>query len=170
MNGVEPDWTFALKNLGGPFVFRLDGLPEDWMVASVKLGEKDITDTPWDVPTGGKTFEPLTITITQRIGRLSGTVTNDEGKAVTDATVVLFPEDDNLWMVDSRFIRTARPDRNGRFSVAGLPAGNYLAIAREFVDDGQWFDRRFLESVRDAAARLSIAEGGSTHIVLRPTR
>ena len=40
-----------------------------------------------------------------------------------DATVVVFPDDENQWVYQSRFIRTARPDTSGRFEIAGLPAG-----------------------------------------------
>jgi hypothetical protein len=45
---VNPDWSFRLTSLGGPFRFRFSGLRDDWM-KNVLLNDKDITDTDFDV-------------------------------------------------------------------------------------------------------------------------
>jgi hypothetical protein len=164
---LEPDWSFKLANLGGPFLFRTIGLPEGWMLGAVKLNDKDITDVPWDVPTGGQQIAGLKIVVTQKVGRVSGSVLDDTGKPTSGATIVVFADEENLWMPSSRFVRTTRPDRDGRFSIAGLPAGTYRAMAREFVEDGQWDDRAFLEAARDAAAKFILGEGTSETITLR---
>ena len=43
---VDSDWTLRMNNVGGAFVFRMVGLPDTWMLDSVRIGERDITDTP----------------------------------------------------------------------------------------------------------------------------
>jgi hypothetical protein len=164
---VDTDWSFKLQSLGGPFLFRVIGIPEDWMLAAVRLGDKDLTDTPWNVPTGGKTFEGLQVVVTRKVGRVSGTVVDSTGKATSDATVVVFSDDSALWMPASRFVRVARPDTDGRFSIAGLPAGTYLAIAQAFIENGQWEDRTFLEASRGAAVRFVLEEGESATVALK---
>ena len=165
----EPDWSFKLQGLGGPFLFRAIGLPEGWAVGSVKIGDRDITDTPWDVPTGGKQIDGLKIALTQKSGRIAGSVVDASNKPTSGATVIVFADDEKLWLPDSRFISAQRPSRDGSFSIAGLPPGIYRAIARELVEDGQWFDRDFLESIRDAATRIVLAEGGKESITLKTT-
>lgn len=156
---VESDWSFALKSLGGPFLFRVVGLPDGWDLRAVRLGDKDITDTAWDVPTGGKTISGLTIVATQRIGRVTGTVLDSRGKPTAAATVVVFSEDAEQWIPFSRLVRMARPTSDGRFTISGLPAGIYRAAAIQTVEDGQWEDRAFLESLRDTSSRFVLADG-----------
>jgi hypothetical protein len=163
---VDSDWSFKLEGLGGPFVFRLTGLPDDWVLGSVRLGDKDITDKPWDVPTGGQRFQGLTLVVTQKVGVLSGSVM-DVDKPSADAVVVVFADDPELWMPGSRFIRTTRPGSDGRFSIKGLPAGSYLAIARAFIEDGQGEDPEFLEQSRVEAAAFTLSEGGSETVTLK---
>ena len=70
INPVDPDWSFKLSNLGGPFMFRVAGLPANWTLGAVRLNEKDITDAPWDVPTGAKELVGLKVVVTQKIGAL----------------------------------------------------------------------------------------------------
>ena len=67
----------------------------------------------------------------------------------------------------SRFIRMTRPDKDGRFSVSGLPAGTYRAAARDFIEDGQWYDREFLEAAREGAAKIVLGEGASAAVTLK---
>jgi hypothetical protein len=164
---ADRDWGVKFENLGGPFLFRATGLPDGWVLSSVRLDEREVTDTPWDVPTGGKHIEGLKFVLSQKTGRVSGTVADAQNAPTSGATVVLFAEDDKLWMPGSRFLRSTRPDRNGRFSFAGVPAGTYRVIVREFVEAGEWEDRAFLESARDQAQRLIVAEGGRETLTLK---
>jgi hypothetical protein len=166
-NAVNTDWSFKLSNLGGPFMFRITGIPQDWTLAAVRLDDKDITDVPWDVPTRGQELSGLQIVVTQKIGRVTGTVSDSRGAPTNAATVVVFSDEPELWRPGSRFIRTARPGADGTFSISGLPAGTYRAIARDFVEDGQWEDRKFLEDARADAVRLVLSEGGSETVALR---
>ena len=167
VNAVSSDWSFKLSNLGGPFMFRIRGIPEGWTLGAVRLNDKDITDVPWDVPKDGKELSGLQIVVTQKIGKVSGTVADSRGTATSAATVVIFSDEPEWWIPGSRFIRTARPGADGRFSIAGLPAGTYRAIARDFVEEGQWEDRKFLEEVRADAVRFTLTDGGTETLSLQ---
>ena len=167
VNAVNTDWSFKLSSLGGPFMFRIRGIPEDWTLGAVRLNDKDITDVPWDVPMRGETLGGLQIVVTQKIGRVSGTVADAKGVPTAAATVVIFSDEPELWIPGSRFIRTTRPGADGRFSIAGLPAGTYRAIARDFVEEGQWEDRKFLEEARADGVRFTLSEGGTESISLK---
>ena len=164
---LDADWSFKMTNLGGPFLFRPVGLPDGWMLAAVRLDDRDITDVPWDVPTGGRQIGGLKIVVTQKVGRVTGSVVDDSNAPTANAAVVVFPEDESLWIPGSRFLRSTRPDKDGRFSMTGLPAGSYRAIAREFVEDGQWEDRAFLDAARDSAVSFVLSEGGSRALTLK---
>ena len=87
---------------------------------------------------------------------------------MTDATIVIFPADDARWTYQSRFIRAARPDQDGRFQIRGLPpAADYLAIPVQGLENGQAGDPDFLATVRDAATPFSLDEGETRALDLR---
>jgi hypothetical protein len=167
---ADADWSFKLQSLGGPFLFRVMGIPDDWTLAAVRLENKDITDIEYDVPTGGKEIRGLEVVLTRKIGRVSGTVTDTSGKPAGDATVVVFSEDDDHWLPYSRYVQATRPSSDGRFSLKGLPPGTYRAIVRDFIEQGQWEDRQFLDSMRDEGVRFVLGEGATETLNLRLER
>jgi hypothetical protein len=60
---------------------------------------------------------------------------------VLDATVVIFPANKDLWTYSSRYIRTARPDTNGKYNVKSLPpTEDYMIIAVQNLEQGQGAD------------------------------
>ncbi|HJU42680.1 MAG TPA: carboxypeptidase regulatory-like domain-containing protein, partial [Vicinamibacterales bacterium] len=118
---INSDWTFTLNSLGGPFLFRLSGFPSDWMLDAVRLGDDEVTDVPFDVPTGGKQITGLRIVITKETGTIAGNVLTEKGTTSADALVVVFSEDARHWIYGSRFIRMARPTAAGAYSISGLP-------------------------------------------------
>ena len=36
------------------------------------------------------------------------------------------------------FVKSARPDQQGKYEIRGLPAGEYLAVAIDYVEEGMW--------------------------------
>jgi hypothetical protein len=53
----------------------------------------------------------------------------------------------------------ARPDQQGRYEIRGLPPGEYLAVALDYIQDGHWNDPEFLSELRTRAERFTIADG-----------
>ena len=168
--GVESNWSFKLTSLGGPFLFRLLGIPDDWMLGSVTLGDRDITDVAWDVPTGGRQIDGLTLMVTKKVGRVSGTVADPDGKATSDATIVVFADDPDLWVPGSRRVQAMRPGSDGKFSIKGLPGGTYCAVARALLEEGQFASPEFLEEARVGAVTFTIEEGASATVSLTVRR
>ena len=132
MTGPQPptnaDFTFAMHGLLAPVLVRASA-PPGWYLHSVVHNGEDVTDTP--VPVGpGVDVGGVRVRLTQTVSTLSGTVRDERGQLVLDATVIVFPADDTKWGFASRFTRTARPDTQGRFEVRTLPAyANYRIIA-----------------------------------------
>ena len=65
------------------------------------------------------------------------------------------------------FVRSARPDQQGKFQIKGLPAGDYLAVAIDYVEDGMWNDPEYLESVRRYGEKVRLGESGSQTVALK---
>jgi hypothetical protein len=161
---VAVDWTFKIVNVDGPYLFRAAGLPDDWMLRAVMFGGRDVTDTPLAVPRGGPDAEGLQIVVSRNGAQVTGDVVDQSGSPTGDVTVVLFAADSALWTTSSRFIKATRPDRAGRFSIGGMPAGTYLIVAKDFVIEGQWEDPAFLQTVSHAAARVELKEAAVENV------
>ena len=155
---VADDWSFSLGNLSDAVIIRTNA-PQGWTLKAVLLNGQDITDTPMEFPPA-QTIGGMQIVMSKKIASLSGLITDGKGNPVLDATVIVFPADERLWTYQSRFIKAARPDQDGRYRISALPgATSYLAVALQGLEDGQAGDPEFLATVKDVATRLDLGEG-----------
>lgn len=164
---VDSDWSFKLAGLGGPFLFRATGIPDDWMLGAVRLGDTDITDVPYEVPTGGREIGGMQIVLTRKMGRVSGSVVDAAGRPAPGATVVVFSEEPEHWVPHSRYLRAVRPSGDGQFAIPALPAGTYRVVVSDTIEHGQWEDRAWLEAMRDEGTRFVLVEGDAERLSLR---
>jgi hypothetical protein len=163
---VNADWTFEITGLFDPRLLRVN-LPQGWYLKSVLMNGQDMTDAPIDVPPG-QTVSGVQIVVTDKASEVNGRVVDLRGQPVTDVTVIVFPDDDKRWTFQSRFVRTARPDQDGRFQIRGLPSfDNYLIIPVQMLEDGQAGDPDYLTSVRDGAKPFSLADNETRAVELR---
>jgi hypothetical protein len=163
---IREDWSFEMKGLDGLRVFRLNGLPAGWMVKSVTHDGRDITDGGIEFR-GTEDLSGLQIVVTNVITTLTGTVTDGKGEALKEYSLVVFADDPTRWVPQSRYLATTRPDQNGRFKVEKLPPGNYLAIALDYLEEGDSFDPDFLHRVRDTATKFGLGEGETKSLTLK---
>ena len=73
--------------------------------------------------------------------------------------VLACPANPALRQPHSRRVQAVRPDSSGRFVFANLPAGDYFIVALTDIDDGQWNDPGFFDSMPGASVRLSLVHG-----------
>jgi hypothetical protein len=155
---VHPDWTFEMTGLSEARLFtgNVSEAP-DWSLKAVLHNGIDVTDTPIDfVP--GQTVDGFEIVLSRKRTELSGQISGERGAPETDATVVVFSEDPARWGFGTRYVRTARPNQDGRYNLRGLPPHDYLVVVVKDLEPGQAQDPEFLESVRPQAQRVALAE------------
>ncbi|MEO2195161.1 MAG: carboxypeptidase-like regulatory domain-containing protein, partial [bacterium] len=137
----------------------MTGVPDGWQLEAVHLEGRDVIDTPLEFR-GEASIEHVVLLLTDQLTELTGTVQDEAGDALTDFTVVAFPSDERLWQPRSRHILASRPDQNAQYRLRGLPPGDYLLAAVEIVEEGEWFEPRFLEELRRRATRVTLRDGG----------
>ena len=156
---VNDDWTFELTGLSDARIISA-GLMEspDWTLKAIYHNGTEVTDTPIEfVP--GQTVQGVEIVFSRKRTELSGMVTAPSGKPDLDVTVVAFAQDSRRLTPGSRFMRTGRPNQDGRYTIRGLPPEDYfVAVVRE-VEPGRLTDPEYLESLRQSAVRITLAEG-----------
>ncbi len=133
---VAADGTFAIPGSIGGRRISVRGLPTGAAVVRILARGMDVTDDGLEIdqPIAG-----VEIAITTKPTRITGTVTDAAGAAVSQYAVIAFSEDSRLWTKWlSRYVATALPAADGGFAVVGLPPGRYLAVAVGQLEPGQW--------------------------------
>jgi protocatechuate 3,4-dioxygenase beta subunit len=164
---AKADGSFELKGLSGHRLIRVANLPTGWMLQSVQLNGKDITDTGVEFKSGER-LTNLEIVATSQITEINGSVTASNGAPLKDYTVVVFSDDPEQWALPmSRYVSGARPDQDGRFKIRSMPPGSYYVIALDYVEAGGWTDPDLLERLKTRAARLTLADGQTANLDLK---
>jgi len=167
-NKINDDFTFELTSLSDRRLIRANvGQNLGWYLKAVLLDGEDVTDGGIEF-TPGRSYDGLQIIFSRKTTDLSGLVSDDRGRPVLDATVVIFPANKELWTYASRYVRTGRPDTNGRYSFKSLPpSDDYLIIAVQNLEQGQGSDPDFLSRAAEDAKRLSLNDGETKAVDLR---
>jgi hypothetical protein len=126
----------------------------------------DVLDALLEVR-AGEDLTDLVVTLPARPTELTGRLETAAGVAAPDYYIVAFATDRQFWAPQSRRIRQTRPATDGRFSIAGLPAGEYLVAALTDIEPGEWFDAEFLAQISTASVRVTIRDSATTTQDLR---
>ncbi len=157
--GVAPGTFLANGSVRTPTLSG--GLPTvpTWVVKSATLGGRDVLDAPFEVRPG-LDVSSIDITFTDRVTQVTGLVTDQAGRPAPANSVIVFSVDPKFWRQGSRWVRQpARPASDGRFTIAGMPPGEYyLAMVTDFQPT-EWYTPGFLQQVVPGAIRITLGEG-----------
>jgi hypothetical protein len=152
MSGVTPGRYMLNASFPGL------GAPGGWALHSATINGVDALDVPFTVaPNAG--HAAASVTFTDRMGQLTGTLQNADGSPAPEYSMILFPAPPSLRLPQSRRIQSVRPSADGAFSFRNLPAGDYYLAAVEDVEPGAWSDPAFLQQLLPSALKLAIGEG-----------
>jgi hypothetical protein len=156
---INDDYSFSISGLFDRRLIRGFVQTGGWYLKAVFRGADDVTDSGVDfVP--GRDVEDLQVVLTKTFTDLSGLVTDDRNRLIVDASVVIFPANRERWTTQSRYLRTLRPDTQGRYTIKGLPPGeDYLIVAVANLEQGQGADPEFLDRAKEVAKPLTLNEG-----------
>jgi len=152
---ILPDGRFETVELpAGRYVLRTSDL-RGWEFDATIWNGRDITDAPVDV--GDTPLSGFAIRFATQTSQLSGSIgrSND-----ANVIVAVFPVDRARWVNHGeapRFMKSATPDRNGTFSIQGLPAGDYFICAFSEVPFADWQSPQMLDQISRSAVRVSLA-------------
>jgi hypothetical protein len=122
---LDEQLRFFATDVFGPRLVRVSSLPKGWVVKAVMLNGTDITDVP--TAFRGEDDGRLEIVLTSRSSTLEGQVRSETGSG--EATVYVFSDDRTAWSMSSPRTVFSDVPEGGRFTVNGLVAGRYYAIA-----------------------------------------
>ena len=168
---INRDLTFAMAGLNGPRLLRVTRVPEGFALKAILHNGVDVTDMPLPFGRSSQSLTAIDVVLTSRVAEITGTVVDSRNRPAIDAAIVVFPPDRALWYSATRFIGYAELERDGTFSVRGLPPGDYhvAAIDKRLTSDvfGDLRDPDVLESLVAASKRVTLDEGQRVSVSLR---
>ncbi len=155
---VSADGSFEWKDVSPGKYFvqiaRENDTNGDWFLKSVLAGGRDLNDSGISV-NGGAIM--LDLVASADGGSIAGVVVDGQGQPVANAVVVAVPEE-RLRNRPDRFKKTIT-DQSGRFTLHGIPPGDYTVFAWESVDGDAYYNPEFLKSYQSQGRALPLAEG-----------
>jgi protocatechuate 3,4-dioxygenase beta subunit len=149
------DNRFQLTGASGR-VFLMGGTG-GWVLKSVMVDGRDITDEPLDL-TGKASVSDVVITMTDRPAALSGQISDGRGP-LARAVVVIVPADDMATAKAARLTRMLRTNPEGRYQLRGLRPERYLVAALEYLEEGRQFSPEVREQLRKLGREVTLREG-----------
>jgi protocatechuate 3,4-dioxygenase beta subunit len=163
---VADDLTFELTAMPGRNRLTIMNLPAGWTMRSVRVNSVEVIDDGIDVEPGEQ-ITGVDVELSDKITSVSGRVTNARGEPVRECTLIVFATDNKRWKIQGRYLRTARPDQDGRFKVSGLAPSDYYIVAIDKLEPGQGLDAEFLERIRSKATSVSVDDGETRSVDLK---
>ena len=162
---VNGDGSFEWKNVpAGKYSVQISessAMP-DWFLKSVTAGGHDVTDSGF-IASGDTTNLALVASANGAVAE--GVASNQNDEPIADAVVVAIPE--------ARFrnhpdrYRKGVTDQSGRFTLRGLPPGDYTLFAWESVDGEAYYNAEFLKNYEAQGKALHLSEGLKASVRLK---
>jgi hypothetical protein len=163
---TQGDGSFTTTARAGRLRLELVSPPPGWFVSRILQGDRDVSDEGIIVEPGSAVAD-VRVMLTRNVAHVTGTVTDAGRRPARDYTVMMFARERALWTFRSRYVAAVRPDQQGAFSIKGVPAGDYLIAAIDYVEQGEGHDPDFLESIRDRSQPVSVTAGSTQRLELQ---
>jgi hypothetical protein len=155
---ITADGVFSLDNVSpGDYFTTVQPLPAGYYVKAARLDQVDALEQPLRI--SGPVSGTLDVVLSRAAGRIDGTVVDDRGQGVPGVEAVLVPAPRMRWRLD--LFRTATTDSTGRFSLAGIPPGDYSLFSWEALESFAYFDDDVLSRSGGAGTSVRIAESAT---------
>lgn len=163
---IKPDGSFEVKNVPqGVYDLSVSGeskVMNEAFTESIVVGTKDFSD-PGLTVTGGTLS--VALTVSDGAGVVDGTVTNDKGLPLANASVVAVPETRFRKRPDR--YQHASSDQDGRFTLRGLRPGTYSLFAWEALDGDAYFDAEVIKTAEGHETVIKVERSSHQTVPLK---
>jgi hypothetical protein len=167
ISGLTPDRYRLMATAGEGGIRNLiamiqpgaaDPAAGDLTVKSAVWQGQDVADVPLDLKPGVD-VSGVAVTLTDRQTQISGTVRDGASRPTPNFPIVAFSTNRAHWIPGSRRIQQARVLSDGRFTITGLPAGEYYIAALTDLNASEMYEPSFLASIVPAAITVTLGDG-----------
>jgi len=162
---VQADGTFHLRNVFGRNLLRLASLDERVWVKAVYVDGNDVSDSGIIAESGQQIH--ATVVLGEPEAEVSGRVSDGARSHTGNAAVIVFAATEALWTHPlNRYSRVTRSSDTGKYSLTGLPQGDYLAVALDDIDMVTAVRPAFLARLRAVATRIKFNGSSKQYVDL----
>jgi protocatechuate 3,4-dioxygenase beta subunit len=166
---ITPDSQFELAGITGPRRLQVVRAPSGWMLKSILVHGVDVTDQVMFFGRDDESLDDIEVVLTNRITQVLGSVSDSRGLTPSDVAVLAFATDSAQWYPGTRFRKRTSPSSDGRFSIDGLPPGDYFVVAAAPPrDPGEWLNPDTLEKLSRGATRVHLSDGQRVSVTVKP--
>jgi hypothetical protein len=140
-----------MRDLSEDTRLTLTAAPAGWWLKSITVKNMNAADVPVEFGLAEHSRHGVTAVLSHTAARLSGQVQDTGGRAVPNATVIVFTVDRSRWDDRSLHRQRLRADASGQFS-ASLPPGDYWVVAADGELGAKTFEQLAKTAVRVTAA------------------
>jgi hypothetical protein len=160
-DGISAGSTFSTRTANsstqrvspGRYRVEIPSLPPDLYVKRVLFGGLDVR-SQW-IEVGAQPAD-LEIVLDRDTGRVAGRSINARGETVSGAVIALWPRTED-WSKPAGGAMTVRTAQDGSFTLLGVPPGEYLLTAFEYVpEEGIELYAPFLARFNGQAERVKV--------------
>jgi hypothetical protein len=157
---VNPDGSFTITGQPDAYVIRVQA-PAGAYLKSVRVGERE---RPNHRLNPGSDSGKLSLVVAGDAGRIEGSVTGADGKAIARATVTLIPDQSLPFWTD--LAKTGTTGATGSFILTGVVPGAYKLYAWTDVEVGAPQDADFRKPFESQALAVQVDPSGSISVKL----
>src|SRR5262249_29604490 len=144
-------------------------------IQSIMWDGRDFTERPFDATTARDITDVVVTLNTASTSSIAGRVTDGSIPLTSGAAVIAFPIESERWSnygFNPPRLKSVLTTSDGRFSVDGLPPGDYDVIACPLADAWAWLDPGFLanRSGRATTVHLDRIDSKIANLVLSLAR
>jgi hypothetical protein len=152
---LQEDGSFTMKDVR-PGIYRVSCHMEGTYLKSAVFGDQDVTDSDLDL-SQGIPAATLQLVLSKNPGEVTGTVQKEDGKPLSGATVVMFPDEKHRGMWE--FTPNITTDQYGAFKFKSVRPGEYKVLAWEQLEGSAFLDPEFVKPFEKKAVTVSVKEG-----------
>jgi protocatechuate 3,4-dioxygenase beta subunit len=153
---VDASGDFSAPDIASAsYSLQVNGLPETAYVADIRQGGTTIFNSGLTV--GNQPGVPLEIVVNANGGIIDGYVQAPDHKPAANAMVVMVPPVDDRQ--NAMRYRTTGTDQEGKFSMKGVPPGEYTLFAWESVPVTAWMNSDFLAKYQNRGRAVLVTQG-----------
>ena len=157
------DGRFFMAGLPtGEYRLSIRELPRGYYVESARFGQTDLLQRT--VFLRGIVSGSLEIVLSDKGGRVAGTVLDSQGKPAPSSMVTLIPAIPGLVRPDLH--KVVATDLSGRFTIDAIAPGDYEIHAWEQFESNSYYDRSFMSRFKDRALPIHVVESSSATVQL----
>jgi hypothetical protein len=174
-NGLAPslqptnaDGTFTVTNVfPGEYRVFVTPIPPDYYIKEARIEQTDVLNQPWVIAEAIR--GNLEVVLSSGAGQIDGTVLDAKAQPVSAIPVVLIPDQDRG---RSELFRFGNTDAMGKFTLRGIPPGNYKIFAWENLEANAYYDPEILRTYEQQGKVVRVEQGSklTAEVKLIPAR